>query len=84
VGTVKTIWDGLDWSYLVSMLTAVIPALICITLHEVSHGYVAYLMGDNTAKDAGRLSLNPIKHIDIMGLTYDGDLQGRLGKARAD
>jgi Zn-dependent protease len=68
VGTVKTIWDGLDWSYLVSMLTAVIPALICITLHEVSHGYVAYLMGDNTAKDAGRLSLNPIKHIDIMGL----------------
>ena len=64
----KTIWDGLDWSYLVSMLTAVIPALICITLHEVSHGYVAYLMGDNTAKDAGRLSLNPIKHIDIMGL----------------
>jgi Zn-dependent protease len=68
VGTVKTIWDGLDWSYLVSMLTAVIPALICITLHEVSHGYVAHLMGDNTAKDAGRLSLNPIKHIDIMGL----------------
>lgn len=68
MGTVKTIWDGLDWSYLVSMLTAVIPALICITLHEVSHGYVAYLMGDNTAKDAGRLSLNPIKHIDIMGL----------------
>jgi len=50
------------------MLTAVIPALICITLHEVSHGYVAHLMGDNTAKDAGRLSLNPIKHIDIMGL----------------
>ena len=68
MGTVKTIWDGLDWSYLVSMLTAVIPALICITLHEVSHGYVAHLMGDNTAKDAGRLSLNPIKHIDIMGL----------------
>lgn len=50
------------------MLTAVIPALICITLHEVSHGYVAYLMGDNTAKNAGRLTLNPIKHIDIMGL----------------
>ena len=68
MGTVKTIWDGLDWSYLVSMLTAVIPALICITLHEVSQGYVAHLMGDNTAKDAGRLSLNPIKHIDIMGL----------------
>ena len=50
------------------MITAVIPALICITLHEVSHGYVAYLQGDNTAKDKGRLSLNPIKHIDVMGL----------------
>lgn len=66
--TVKTIWDGLDWSYLVSMLTAVIPALICITLHEVSHGRVACWLGDNTAKDAGRLTLNPIKHIDVMGL----------------
>lgn len=68
MGTMKTIWDGLDWSYLLSMLTAVIPALICITLHEVSHGYVAYLLGDNTAKNAGRLTLNPIKHIDIIGL----------------
>ena len=45
-----------------------IPALICITLHEVSHGYVAYRLGDNTAKSQGRLTLNPIKHIDIMGL----------------
>lgn len=50
------------------MLIAVIPALICITFHEVSHGFVAYKLGDNTAKDAGRLTLNPIKHIDIFGL----------------
>jgi Zn-dependent protease len=41
---------------------------VCITLHELSHGYVAYRLGDNTAKDAGRLTLNPLKHIDIMGL----------------
>ena len=68
VGTVKTIWDGLDWSYLVTVATAIIPALLCITLHELSHGYVAYLLGDNTAKNAGRLTLNPLKHIDIMGL----------------
>ncbi len=50
------------------MLIAVIPALLCITIHELSHGFVALLLGDTTARDAGRLSLNPIKHIDIMGL----------------
>ena len=50
------------------MLLAVIPALVCITFHEVSHGFVAYKLGDSTAKDAGRLTLNPIRHIDIFGL----------------
>lgn len=68
ISTVKTIWDGLDWSYIVNIITSVIPALICITLHELSHGYVAFLLGDNTAKEKGRLTLNPIKHIDVMGL----------------
>lgn len=42
--------------------------LITLTLHEVSHGYVAYLLGDDTAKRAGRLTLNPIPHIDPFGL----------------
>ena len=46
----------------------VIPALICITFHELAHGYTAYRLGDNTAKDMGRLTLNPIKHIDVFGL----------------
>ncbi|MDR2600101.1 MAG: site-2 protease family protein [Oscillospiraceae bacterium] len=45
-----------------------IPALICITVHEVAHGYIAYILGDDTAKRMGRLTLNPIKHIDIGGL----------------
>jgi Zn-dependent protease len=39
----------------------------CIVLHEVSHGYVAYLLGDPTAKSRGRLSLNPLKHVDPFG-----------------
>lgn len=60
--------SGLNWSVLTDMLLAVIPALICITLHELSHGYVAYKLGDNTAKSMGRLTLNPIKHIDVLGL----------------
>lgn len=62
------VMKGLDWSVPLEMLMSVIPALICITLHELSHGYVAYRLGDTTAKDAGRLTLNPIKHIDLLGL----------------
>jgi len=46
----------------------IIPALLCITIHELSHGYTAYKLGDRTAKDMGRLTLNPIKHIDPVGL----------------
>ncbi len=42
--------------------------LITLTIHEFSHGYVAYFLGDDTAKRAGRLTLNPIPHIDPFGL----------------
>ena len=38
-----------------------------VVIHEVSHGYAAYLMGDPTAKNAGRLTLNPLVHLDLMG-----------------
>ncbi len=45
-----------------------IPALLlALTFHELSHGIVAYALGDNTAKRQGRLSLNPLKHIDWLG-----------------
>lgn len=64
----RAIWQGLDWSYILDMVLSVIPALICITLHELSHGIVAYWMGDDTAKRMGRLTLNPMKHIDWWGL----------------
>lgn len=49
-------------------LLRIVPALLCITIHELAHGYTAYKLGDNTAKNLGRLTLNPIKHIDPMGL----------------
>lgn len=68
MNTLKSIWDGLDWSVLTDLLISVIPALLCITLHEFSHGFVAYKLGDPTAKRAGRLTLNPLRHIDLMGL----------------
>ena len=59
---------NLDWSVLTDILARVIPALICITFHELAHGFTAYLLGDRTAKDQGRLTLNPVKHIDVFGL----------------
>lgn len=68
MSTFRTIWNGLDWSILTDALFSIIPALLCITLHELSHGFVAYRLGDRTAKEAGRLTLNPIRHIDIFGL----------------
>jgi len=45
-----------------------VPVLLAITVHEVCHGYAAYLFGDPTAKNAGRLTMNPVKHIDPVGL----------------
>ena len=53
---------------MLGILQSVIPALICITLHELSHGFVAYKLGDDTAKRAGRLSLNPLRPLDPMGM----------------
>jgi Zn-dependent protease len=44
-----------------------LPVLFAITLHEVAHGWVASRLGDNTAKSLGRLSLNPLRHIDPVG-----------------
>ncbi|WP_230971479.1 site-2 protease family protein [Nitrogeniibacter aestuarii] len=45
----------------------VLPVLLAITLHEAAHGYVARMFGDRTAERLGRISLNPIKHIDPIG-----------------
>jgi len=45
----------------------IFPILYALTVHEFSHGYVAYRLGDDTAKRAGRLTLNPIKHLDPIG-----------------
>lgn len=50
------------------LIIMAVPVLFCITIHEFSHGYVAYRLGDPTAKLAGRLTLNPFKHVDIFGL----------------
>jgi Zn-dependent protease len=45
----------------------VLPLIIAITFHEAAHGFVAHALGDNTAFDRGRVSFNPLKHIDPFG-----------------
>jgi Zn-dependent protease len=54
-------------SLLLNIALAVVPIVLAITLHEAAHGFAALALGDTTARDAGRLSLNPIRHIDRMG-----------------
>ena len=52
---------------LASIALYAIPVIIAITLHEAAHGFVARHFGDDTAAKAGRVTLNPIKHIDLFG-----------------
>lgn len=52
---------------LISILVNFVPIIIAIVLHEVAHGYAAYLLGDDTAKRYRRLSLNPVRHVDVFG-----------------
>jgi len=51
-----------------SILYSALASLIAIVLHEVSHGYISYRLGDPTPKEEGRLTLNPVKHIDPLGI----------------
>jgi Zn-dependent protease len=55
----------MDLIYIVSIW--LLPVLIAITFHEAAHGYVAHFLGDETASRLGRISLNPLRHIDPFG-----------------
>jgi len=53
--------------FLIQLVLAVVPAVLAITLHEAAHGYAALWLGDDTARREGRLSLNPLRHVDRFG-----------------
>jgi len=58
----------MDFGVILREILISAPAiLIAIVFHELAHGWVAYKLGDNTAKFSGRLTLNPISHIDLFG-----------------
>lgn len=54
-------------NFFLKLSVMLVPGMLAIVCHEVSHGYVAWRYGDPTAKMLGRLTLNPLKHIDIFG-----------------
>lgn len=58
----------LQFGGLLDTVLIVAASLLCITVHETCHGLVAYWLGDPTAKRAGRLTLNPVRHVDWVGL----------------
>ena len=58
---------GFDIQGLGFLLLSALAVLICITVHELSHGLCAWLLGDPTARSQGRLSLNPLRHLDPIG-----------------
>lgn len=57
----------MDFIDILKIVTAVIALMIAIIGHEIMHGFIAYKYGDMTAKNAGRLSINPIIHVDLVG-----------------
>src|SRR6185503_13604310 len=63
----RSAMDEAQLSTIGEIFATAIPAILAITLHEAAHGYVALLFGDPTAKERGRLSLNPIRHVDLFG-----------------
>lgn len=58
-------WTPTDLLYDISVW--VVPVLIAIPLHEAAHGFAALMFGDDTAKRAGRLTANPLRHVDVFG-----------------
>lgn len=68
MGNFQSWLNQLHYEKLIELVITIAAALVCIIPHEVSHGYAAYRLGDPTAKNAGRLTLNPLRHIDPAGL----------------
>jgi len=74
--------DSATISKMIQEITLLVPGfLLAVTVHEYAHGYIAYRLGDPTAKMAGRLTFNPISHLDLFG-TIALVLTGMIGWAK--
>ncbi len=68
-------------NYIQNLLLLIPPMLLALTVHECAHGWVAWKLGDPTAKMLGRVTLNPLKHLDPIG-TLAFVLSGMFGWAK--
>lgn len=80
MGTIQSFLDNMNWIQLCMLVMGAVASLLCLTVHELCHGLAAYRLGDSTAKLNGRLTLNPIAHIDWIGLFLM--LAARVGWAK--
>ena len=70
MGALTGILHHMDWISLLLFAMSGAACLICLTVHELAHGIAAYRLGDPTAKLNGRLTLNPLSHIDWIGFLF--------------
>ena len=68
MGALTEFLNHMDWQGMLLFLMSAVACLICLTIHELAHGLMARQLGDPTAKVNGRLTLNPLAHIDWVGL----------------
>ena len=64
-----------------TLMVAILPLIFAITLHEAAHGLVAKLLGDKTAYMLGRVTANPVKHIDLVGTIIVPIATLKIGRA---
>ena len=60
-------WFGNGWMGIADLLITAFCVFLSLSIHEVAHGFIAYKLGDDTAKNSGRLSLSPLRHLDPIG-----------------
>ena len=65
---IQNLIQELNFTSIFDALTRLLAVVLCLTVHETAHGLAAFAMGDRTAKREGRISLNPLRHIDPVGL----------------
>ena len=68
LGYIENLFQAMDLGSLLDAVLRALAVLICLTVHETCHGLAAYHLGDPTAKSMHRLSFNPLRHIDWLGL----------------
>jgi len=67
LGSLENFMRNMSWAGLTDFLLSMVAVLLCLVVHELSHGLAAYFLGDPTAKRQKRLSLNPLRHLDLLG-----------------